>query len=260
MRDDIEKLIIRFVAEYPQKAGSETVWKKPLIAYAAADDELFLSLRKVVSPSHALPGDFLPGAKTVIAYFLPFVDTVSKSNVPGRECSREWAIAYIETNQLIFDLNASLQKLLCDAGYRTVILPATHNFDPDKLMSDWSHRHVAYIAGLGRFGLNNMLITDGGCCGRIGTLITDLEVEPTKRPKREFCLFKLDSRCARCVARCVNGALQINQYDRHRCYEMCLLNAASYSSVGLADVCGKCLVGVPCATSNPANTSQGEFK
>ena len=49
------------------------------------------------------------------------------------------------------------------------------------LISDWSHRHVAVIAGLGKFGLNNMLITDNGCCGRVGSFITDLKIEPTKR-------------------------------------------------------------------------------
>ncbi|MEW6244793.1 MAG: epoxyqueuosine reductase [Bacillota bacterium] len=259
MRHDIERLIVQFVAEYPEKVGTQTVWKKPLIAYAAAEDELFSSLKKIVSPTHALPGDFLPGAKTVIAYFLPFVDAIPESNVPGRECSRAWAVAYIETNKIIFDLNTYINKLLGDAGYRSVIIPATHNFDSDKLMSDWSHRHVAYIAGLGKFGLNNMLITDSGCCGRVGTIVTDLVIEPTERKDREFCLFKLNRKCARCVPRCVNGALRVNHYDRHKCYEMCLHNADVYSGIGLADVCGKCLVNVPCATSNPAKTFSEEI-
>lgn len=40
-------------------------------------------------------------------------------------------------------------------------------------MSEWSHRHAAYIAGLGIFGINNMLITNKGCVGRIPSFYED---------------------------------------------------------------------------------------
>ncbi|MBN2297007.1 MAG: hypothetical protein JXM72_00345 [Deltaproteobacteria bacterium] len=50
---------------------------------------------------------------------------------------------------------------------------------------------------------------------------------------------------------CVNGALKTDSFDRHRCYEMLLENAALYSKEGLADVCGKCTCVVPCSFTNP---------
>lgn len=55
------------------------------------------------------------------------------------------------------------------------------------------------------------------------------------------------------VDKCVNNALKIDSFDRHKCYEMCLINDKFHSDLGLVDVCGKCLVGVPCSTKNPTS-------
>ena len=75
-------------------------------------------------------------------------------------------------------------------------------------MSDWSHKHVAYIAGLGSFGRHHMLITDKGCCGRIGSVVTDAAIPATPRSDRERCLFKADGSCGKCLERCPILALK----------------------------------------------------
>jgi epoxyqueuosine reductase QueG len=137
------------------------------------------------------------------------------------------------------------------SNYQVAITPATHNFDPEKLISGWSHRHVGYIAGLGKFGVNNMIITAHGCCGRIGSFVTDLRVEADQRSPGEACLYRHDVSCVQCAERCVNTALFADRFDRWRCYEMCLRNETKYGNLGTADVCGKCLVGLPCSFTNP---------
>lgn len=251
MNNQIETIIKEFIENYIKTKKVQAKWKEPLIAYADAGDEMFYRLKEAVSSSHAMPTDLLPEAKTVVAYFIPFDEEIITSNIRNKESSRLWAITYIETNQLILDLNTFIKEQLHKLGYKSNIIPATHNFDEKRLISDWSHRHVAYIAGLGQFGLNNMLITDKGCCGRIGTFVTDLFIEPTKRKKTESCLYKYANVCKKCVDRCVNSALKVDSFDRHRCYEMCLYNDKFHSDIGLADVCGKCLVGVPCSTKDP---------
>lgn len=63
--------------------------------------------------------------------------------------------------------------------------------DKEHIYSNWSQRHVGYIAGLGTFGLNNMLITDQGTCGRFYSLITNLPVEPDQPLQEERCLWKM---------------------------------------------------------------------
>ncbi len=250
MQDNIKKMLKTYVEAYNKV---QSTWEKPLVAYAHAQDPLFGELKKAVSPTHAMPNDFLEDAKTVITFFLPFTKSVVESNHKGKHASKDWAVAYIETNELIHALNIHIQEELEKLRYRSTIIPATHNFDEEELMSDWSHRHVAYIAGLGKFGLNNMLITKKGCCGRVGSIITNAAIEPTKPSKKEHCLYKKKGTCKKCVKRCVNASLTVESYNRHLCYEMCLENAKIHADLGLADVCGKCLVNVPCSYKNPVD-------
>ena len=251
MHDFVEGEIRGFVKERLRNKAIRTRWDEPLVACADAKDPLFDELKKAVSPSHALPGDLLTGARTVIVYFMPFGRDIARSNRKGYHASEEWAVAYVETNRLIVDLNRHLTTVLGDRGYRSADLPPTHNFDKVRLMSDWSHRHVAYIAGLGTFGTHNLLITERGCCGRIGSLVTDAAIEPTRRPEEEFCLYKYNGTCLRCVKQCVTGALREDAFDRHKCYALLLENAEIYKHEGLADVCGKCTTVVPCSFTNP---------
>lgn len=251
MQQLICKWIKDYISTYPQRANTLSRWQEPLIGFADAQDEQFLNLRQWVSPSHAMPKDFLADARTVIAYFIPFAEDIIKSNSVGTEASKEWVTAYIETNKLIFDLNTYLGEQLCAIGFSNTVIPATHNFNTQTLMSDWSHRHIAYIAGLGSFGINNMLITEKGCCGRVGSSVTNLVIAPSKSLEKENCLYKHNGGCKKCITSCVNEALTVTAFKRHKCYTKCLENAQIYHEVGLADVCGKCLVNMPCSCTNP---------
>lgn len=253
MKEQLESLIKDYVSSYQTRSDVETKWRVPSVAYADAEDKLFEQLKDIISSSHALPKDFLPDSQTVITYFLPFEKSIIESNIKGKESSREWAVAYIDTNQLIGDLNKYLRKELNKMDYDSTVIPATHNFDEKELISDWSHKHVGYIAGLGTFGVHKMLITENGCAGRIGSLVTNLKLEVTTRPEEEYCLYKVDGTCNECVESCINGALQENSYDRDLCYDMCLFNDQFHSDLELTDVCGKCAVGVPCSYRNPVS-------
>ena len=251
MRGKIQDFIKKIVKNYRTENRTITDWDEPLVAFADANDPVFFELKTVVSESHNLPTDLLKDAETVISYFIPFKREIVLSNVDGRNCSKEWAIAYIETNELILDLNLCLSEELEKSDFESFVLPPTHNFDEKKLISDWSHKHIAFIAGLGKFGLHQMLITEKGCCGRLGSLITNAVIEPTKIRDREFCLYRYEKTCRKCVEKCVFGALRVDSFDRHKCYEICLSNAKLYSKLGSADVCGKCICAVPCSFNNP---------
>lgn len=240
-----------FVAEYQKKKDISTSWGVPLIRFAAADDPLFEQLKTAVSPTHAVPKDLLKDAETVVSFFLPFPKSASFTNTQERLSSHEWAVSYVETNELIKQLSLHLAEVFAAADEEVVSIPATHNWIKEKLISNWSHRHVAFISGLGQFGLNNMLITDRGCCGRIGSLITSALIEPDTRPEVEACLYKYDGSCKKCVRKCVNKALFEDSFDRFKCYDQLLENVEEHKSVGYADVCGKCLAAVPCSHINP---------
>ena len=251
MRQQIVETIETMVEQTNQQPDMASAWKTPLVGFADAGDPLFGELKTVVRPSHGLPGDLLPGACTVIAYFLPFDPAIPRSNHRGSFSSESWAVAYIETNRLIAGINERVNRLLEHGGFRGTRLPATHNFDEEQLMSDWSHKHVAYIAGIGSFGHHHMLITEKGCCGRLGSVVTDAAIEPTLRTERERCLFKFDGSCRKCEKRCPAKALEADPFHRHACYDRLLENARLHERHGLADVCGKCAAIVPCSFTDP---------
>ncbi len=240
----ITTTIRREVAE----AGTITGYREPLIGFAAADDPRFAALRRVADPAHMLPHDLLPGARAVVSFFLPFAYWVVEANARHKKkVAREWAEAYVETNALIGRITAHLIQSLAKRGVRAAAEPATHNFDPVSLVSRWSHKSVAVIAGLGSFGLHRMVITDSGCAGRFGSLVIDAELPITSAQPKERCLYFRDGSCLECVLRCPVDALDENgRLNKQRCYQRLLRVAQEYEYLALADVCGKCAIG-PCA-------------
>lgn len=251
LKNEIIDRIQEFVSKYQTENSVQSQWGEPLVGFAAAEDPLFLQLKEAVSPTHLVPEDVLAGARTVIAFFLPFPQSTTSTNLKDRLASKEWAVCYVETNELIRHLSEHLNDFLQTLGHQTAVIPATHNWNEETLMADWSHRHVAYIAGLGNFGLNNMLITAKGCSGRVGSIVTTLPVTPDGQQQEQACLYKYDGSCQKCVRKCVNEALFEKSFDRFKCYEMLMKNVDEHSEVGYADVCGKCLVAVPCSHINP---------
>ena len=251
MRGRIENLIKGFINNYKGRNKTKTDWDDPLVAFASAADPLFPELKTWVSATHPLPIDLLRDAKTVISYFIPFKKETVLSNRGGENSSIEWAIAYIETNHLITEVNQYLLEEFEKYHFKSILLPPTHNFDEKRLISDWSHKHIAWIAGLGKLGLHRMLITEKGCCGRLGSLVTNAPIDPNQRTDEEYCLYRYDGTCKKCAENCTFGALTFDSYDRRRCYEVCLINANVHLNLGNADVCGKCVCVVPCSFSNP---------
>lgn len=251
MEEEISQLIESYVLDYRNKKDVISEWKKPIVKFANTNDKGFKRLKESVGENHLMPDNLIKNSKSVITYFLPFNENIAISNVNGKNSSKEWSVAYIETNQLISDLNNYIKEYLERKGYQCSLIPATHNFDEETLMSQWSHRHIAEIAGLGTFGLNNMLITEAGCCGRVGSIVSTIELIPSKKISAENCLYKLNGSCGICVNKCSFDALTFEGFNRKRCYEICLMNDEYHSGLGVTDVCGKCCVDLPCSFTNP---------
>ena len=249
MKDWIEQEIAAAVADAQASSATGTRWRTPLVRYASAHDPLFPELRRIVGPTHATPQELVPGAQSVVVWFLPFATPIPASNRPKRLASIQWADAYVETNALVRAIAQRLADGLAERGHRSAVLPPTHDFDTETLMSDWSHKHVGYIAGMGQFGLHQMLITPAGSAGRLGSLPTTAVLEPSPRVEQPACLWRLDESCTACVDCCPVGALGMDgSFDRHRCWDFCRENEGHN---GRADVCGKCLSVVPCTYIDP---------
>lgn len=249
------QLIRDFVGSYREEHGTETAWREPVIGVARADDPLFPKLREIVTPTHALPSELVAGAQSVVAYFVPFAEGIARSNRTGEWSSWEWMAAYADTNQMLADLSQHLHDKLTANGFGASNLPPTYNYDEENLCSDWSHRSAAYIAGVGTFGINHMLITSAGCCGRIGSVVTSMELDPTPMLEEELCLFKRNGTCGACTKRCVAHAFSLSgsavDFDVRACNAQIYEKVFPNRQVPGGDSCGKCMVGVPCSTKAP---------
>ena len=229
----------------------EGLWRTPLVGFAAADDPIWHEICDTACPGHAMPDEMLKGARTAIACFIPFTKRIVDSNADAGFASALWARAYVVTNELLAELGRLSCDLVAVHGGRTAMPPPTHNVLCDRPERVWSHRHAAFAAGLGSFGLNRMLITESGCAGRLMSFVTDLAIKPTRRSAAEGCLAKRGLSCGVCLKRCPLGVLGKEPFDRERCYELCLTNGRRHESLGPANVCGKCVAALPCSISRP---------
>lgn len=246
MVDDLGVRLRTRISEMVATAPTVTRYREPLVGFAAAADPLFGQMKQIIGERALLPADLLPEARSVVSWFVPFHHSLVEANRQSSPVAREWAVAYIETNRLINDISHCLAGWLAEMDVRAATVPATHNFDVETLTSRWSHKSVAYIAGLGTFGVHQMLITERGTAGRFGSLVMSAVVPPTPRPTAEFCLHRQDGGCLVCVKNCPVGALSSLGFDRQRCYQQVLAVDAHFADLELCDVCGKCAVG-PCA-------------
>jgi epoxyqueuosine reductase QueG len=253
--NDLRILIEKYVAAYSEMTGERNMWRRPLIATAKADHRFDL-LPRIAAEDHNLPQDLLSSAKSVVVFFVPFVKELAVENNRGDIPCRNWGLTYESTNRLINSLCGHILNYLVDRGYKAELTPATHTFDPVKLVSRWSHKHLAYLNGMGRFGVNAQLITPSGCAGRLGSLVTDAELGDSPLvEKKELCLHKNGHQCLACVKRCPVGAVSESGIERKICWQRLRYNRDHTAELsGLektTHVCGKCQVLVPCSLKAP---------
>jgi epoxyqueuosine reductase QueG len=244
-----------YVASETERIGIESFWETPLLVSAPLDDR-FDSLPHIAFDEHMHPHDLLPTARSLVVFFIPFKRTLVKENKKGDRPCRNWGLAYVQTNDLIGRLSQALEAFLAGRGFKSGLTPATHNFDEDILMARWSHKHLAFLANLGRFGTHHMLITPAGCSGRLGSLVTEAELgEHSVINTDQACLLKAGKKCGECIEACPVNALRANGFERRICWNRLNENREllDYFS-DLPDsthVCGKCAALMPCSFLNP---------
>ena len=248
MKDKVREIVARFVEEYQNDDSVKTRWKQPVVGFADARHQQVGEFRELIKKDHFLPEEILADPTVVICYFIPFREEIGDSNIPGGagEPSDTWALAYKETNEMMAALNQHLVDELAKLGHRAAFKPNDQLFSDTNLRSRWSHRHFAYLAGLGTFGINNMLITKNGCCGRFNSITAAIPVEPDQPLANEKCLYKAKGICKVCIRRCTVEALTLEGFDRRKCSDTC-----DRTPLYGHGTCGKCVVNLPCSYKDP---------
>lgn len=224
------------------------IFDRPLIGIADASDPLWDKLKEpeVIGSHHLNPKEWLPTAKSVISYFLPFTKHVYTSNHSDGLPSKEWLYGRCEGEIFNNELRSHIIELLKSKGGVAMAPALDKRFANINHKSNWSERHVAFISGLGTFGLSHTLITNMGTAGRFGSVIVDMEFEPKERVYKEieeYC-----AKCGTCINRCPIQAINEDYKDKESCSiyldKMLKLNKPRYG-------CGKCQTAVPCEHMNP---------
>ena len=253
--DSLRKFAEEYVASEPARMDIEGFWQTPLLV-SALINERFDILPQIAFEEHLHPHELLPTAKSLVVFFIPFKRKLVKENKKGDRPCRNWGLAYVQTNDLINRLSQAIEEFLAGKGFKSGLTPATHNFDEDILMARWSHKHLAHLANLGRFGTHHMLITPVGCTGRLGSLATEADLGDNPLIETdEACLLKAGKKCGKCIEACPVDALSETGFERWKCWNRLNENRdiLDYFSdlPKSTDVCGKCAAFMPCSFLNP---------
>lgn len=166
------------------------------------------------------PRDFVPGAKSVVTFGLPLLHLtlnwekhlVNSEFVPPnsrREVLQTyfgWRCSHDLVDDLIDMMALRLSSFLENRGYLSLFFPSNGPYK--QLMHEkvslgrglFSHRHAAVRAGLGEFGLNNLVVTPQyGPRVRFGSVITEAELTPSPLLEAKTCL---GERCSICIKSC----------------------------------------------------------
>ena len=156
------------------------------------------------APKGHHPTDLVPGAKSVVVLAHRYFQSVLESDRLGLESDlipkdQVWEVQqtifrfmYNTANMRLQMIASQIAAFLEEHGYSSLPLPAG-GYKVASLgkrqIAFFSHRHAAVLAGLGEFGLNNLLLTPKyGPRIRLESMITTAELTPDPMTEGPICL------------------------------------------------------------------------
>ena len=143
---------------------------------------------------------------------------------------------YRQVNFLLDRTGLEVATIIQEHGFRSLAVPATQSLSRNPMRGLLSHKILAWAAGLGWIGRNNLLVTPQfGARVRLASVLTDAPLE-SGRPAEGGC-----GECRACVEACPAGAIgsSAKDFDLPACEEM-LGKFAGIPFVG-QHICGVCV-------------------
>jgi len=261
----------------------ERIFDEPLVGFARGDDPIFKEYKGVIGSFHLTPQEIMrwqaeqngvepPGAAdiSVVSYILPIIKETKRDNARREEwLSERWAQTRRAGEMFSRTVAGEIVAELMGDGILAVAPDSAPFFGKKKYpgpgwASPWSHRHMAYAAGLGTFGVHDFLITEKGAAHRCGSFVVALKLSPDrKRPDdiHAHCLFHQNGTCLECAKKCPVQAISEKGHDKDLCYgrvakslKYCIRNYHTFI-IG----CGLCSTGVPCESAIPKGALKNDI-
>ncbi|MEN6444022.1 MAG: 4Fe-4S binding protein [Methanoregula sp.] len=178
----------------------------PLVGFAPAD-RWDTPLFEPWVPEAFRPAALFPETKTVmvigIPVSLPVIDSAP---------SIYYHELYRTVNTLLDTSAYRIATALTEQGYPSVWTPRDGYGSIEVLRDNpyafFSHRHAAYLCGLGTFGLNNVILTpEYGPRVRFTSIFTSADIPPDPVREQSLC-----TRCMKCADACPVHAIPDENY------------------------------------------------
>lgn len=251
---------------------SEPMWDRPLVGIAAGEDAYYEFLKTHIGAFHWTPREVFRQKYGDSGAALSVVAVVFPQTCATKEMQRaaevfpcdNWLIARREWGAVNGEFCQKLMDALAEQGIRSAcpdLLEDMSRMRSERvgIASTWSHRHTAYAAGLGTFGLSDGLITERGIAVRLTSVVVEAELPADGRVSEDpygWC-----SRCGACIRRCPAGAIRLEGgHDKEKCAaykDYCIKNLwpAHIVRKGYILGCGLCQAGIPCTDHPPKQTA-----
>jgi len=260
--------------EYP--FSGERLFDAPLVGFVRGDDPLFAEFKTIIGPHHFTPEEIMawqarqngvappPASElSVVSFILPITGETRRENAAAKEwASERWAQTRLNGEIFSQVMVRGIVTRLMERGVLAVAPDVTPMFNKKRYpgvgwASPWSHRHVAYAAGLGTFGMHDFFITEKGCAHRCGSFVVHLPLEQLRKRFDDihaYCLHYQGRKCLKCAARCPVGAITAGgAHDKEACYRRVARSIRHCNKRYHIFIygCGLCSVGVPCEAGIP---------
>jgi len=260
--------------EYP--FYGERIFDTPLVGFVRGNDPIFNQYKKIIGPHHYTPEEIMawqagkngmpaPPAEelSVVSIVMPIRKQTKQDNAKEKDWPAErWAQTRLSGELFSQLFVREIISEIMDHGVLAIAPDVTPMFNKKRYpdvgwASPWSHRHVAYAAGLGTFGIQDFFITEKGCAHRLSSFVVHRKLTPNRqRPEdiHAYCLHYQGKKCLVCKKRCPVDAISSESgHDKETCYQRvaastkyCLKNYHIFIYG-----CGLCSTGVPCESRIP---------
>lgn len=251
------------------------MFERPLIGVAAGDDPYYEFLKSHIGEFHWSPQEVfalkykdVPDSSCLRVISLVFPQTEETKNMQNTAkvfpCDN-WVVSRGEWEPMMGEFASKVEGAFDRMGIRSAALDLRSEFhrqDSENLgiASVWSHRHSAFAAGLGTFGLNDGFISERGIAVRITSIVIEADIDITPRGDighYDWCLYYSKGICGACIKRCpVSAISKENGHDKDSCleYEDYAIEHYWPEHIERGDYifgCGLCQSRVPCRDRRP---------
>jgi hypothetical protein len=266
--------------EYP--FYGEPIYGEPLVGFVRGNDPLMEQYKEIIGPHHFTPWEIMrwqaenngvtppaPEDISVVSFVMPFSPQTIKENAAVVDWpSERWAQTRLLGEIFSQTIVREIVTDLMGRGILAVSPDVTPMFNKKRYpkvgwASPWSHRHMAYAAGLGTFGMHDFMITEKGAAVRFASFVVNLRLAPNRqRPEdiHAYCRHYQGLPCLKCAKRCPVEAITAEKaHDKETCSQRvgksiphCVKNYHIFIYG-----CGLCATGVPCESGIPVLKTEG---